>query len=67
MKNIQPDMNVAKQFRKANVQMDAAMQAGQPEKASYIADLISMMSESIDKGELRPWSEFSPMIDEEFD
>lgn len=37
------------------------------EKARYALNLVDQMVTSASNGQPRPWSEFSPMIDEEFD
>jgi hypothetical protein len=66
MLNMQPDMNVDKQIRKGQTQRTAAFDAGDYAKARYIDHCIGLMRKSIEQGKPRPWSEFQPMIDEEF-
>ena len=64
MKNIQPEMDVEKQVRKACNAIDSALP--NVEKASYLAGLASMMLVSVAEGQPQPWSNFAPMADEEF-
>jgi hypothetical protein len=63
MKTITPDMNIARQTRKA----DAAIAAATSDwERRYIEHVKGMFIASIEAGEPRPWSEFSPMIEEEW-
>lgn len=75
MKNMQPDMKLDKQVRKATGQI-RQMLSDMSElsddnltlkyKARYALDLLDQMVNSAVNGIPRPWSEYSPMIDEEF-
>lgn len=64
MKNIQPDMNVAKQRRKFTTAMENAPTA---EHVAYLEGLRELFDRSIERGEPQPFSNFLPMYEEEFD
>lgn len=66
MKTIDPNMNVDKQYREAFTVRERAVATGDIEKSSYIDHLIWLMACTINEGLPQPWSQFSPMIDEEF-
>lgn len=66
VKNVQPDMNTAKQKRKAVAEIEGYILAGELEKAYYAMHLLNQMLDSIESGQPRPWSEFQPMLVEEF-
>ena len=59
-------MNSARQQRKAVHEIVLYLQTGQTEKACYAIGLLNQMLDSIDNGKPRPWSEFKPMLEEEF-
>ena len=61
--NNQPDMNQMKQVRKALGDIDIAQRAGDIYKVNYIAYCLRDM---VAKGN-QPWSNYRPMIAEEFD
>lgn len=69
MKNIQPGMDIERQVRKGCAAIDSALQEDPPnvEKASYTAGLVANMLEGYAVGIPQPWSQYSPMIAEEFD
>ena len=66
MKNIQHNMDMAKQLRKAWAAMEVASFFFGPEKARYVGDLIQDMFDSWLDDLPQPWSNFVPMIEEEF-
>jgi hypothetical protein len=66
VKNIQPDMNTAKQKRKAIAVIEQCLSENDWDKAFYALVLFNDMLDSIDQGTPRPWSEFLPMLEEEF-
>lgn len=66
MKNIQHDMDFGKQTRKATNFVLRHLQAGDSDKACYAMHLMNQMLDSIKAGQPQPWSNFSPMFDEEF-
>ena len=69
MKNIQPDMDLERQVRKGCARVNLALDQTPPDvdKASYAAGLVAKMIEGAVYGQPQPWSQFAPMIDEEFD
>ena len=67
MKNIQPDLNQRKEIRSAVAQITFYLGAQQTEKAIYAMELLNKMLDTFDQGEPQPWSNFLPMIFEEFD
>ena len=79
MKNIQLDMNQVKQVRKAIAAIDLCLlEAQRPgatmvmrersvKKARYTMVCLEDMVDNIGKGQPNPWSDYEPMISEEFD
>ena len=59
-------MNLAKQINKAKADIDAATNSGNREKADYIRGLAADMIAKSQAGLPEPWSNFRPMIAEEF-
>lgn len=66
MRTVDPNMNTDKQFREAFKVRERAVATGDIQKSTYIDYLIWLMAHSIACGTPRPWSEFEPMLDEEF-
>lgn len=75
MKNVQPDMKLDKQIRKAIAQIDGFLSDMSDlsdenltlkYKARYTLSLLNQMVEGAENGIPQPWSQFQPMIDEEF-
>ena len=66
MKTIQPDMNLDKQMTKAIAAVNLAILECNLDKSRYTIALINEMVRSVIDGQPRPWSEFQPRIDEEF-
>ena len=64
MKNVQPDMNVAKQRRKFDQRIT---EAPDDEHRRYLTSLRDEFDASVAAGMPRPASEFLPMYEEEFD
>lgn len=67
MKTIQPDMKLDKQVQKGIAAVNAALDQGNLQKASYTIGLIQKMVDGAVAGQPQPWSQFAPMIAEEFD
>lgn len=63
MRNIQPDMNVARQRRKLT---QLATEAPDSHR-SYIEHLVSLFDAEVAAGRPTPASTFIPMYEEEFD
>lgn len=59
-------MDIAKQNRLADNAIEAALDEDNLWKAQYIAQLKLDMNRAFRMGREKPWSEFTPMIDEEF-
>lgn len=66
MISVDPNMDVRKQNRYADAAINAALDEGDIQKAQYIAQLKLDMNRSVRMNTPRPWSEFAPMIEEEF-
>lgn len=66
MLNLQPEMNLNNQVRKGLARVIEAMNDEDMVKATYIVRLINKMLEDYELGKPQPWSNFQPMIDEEF-
>lgn len=66
VKSIQPDMNRQKQIRKAVAEINGYLSEKALDKAAFGLHLLNQMLDSIDNGAPRPWSEFQPMLVEEF-
>lgn len=66
MRNIQHDLDLGKQLRKAYADHDDAVRLGQPDKARYILDQLWAMWNAYLDGLPEPWSNYRPMIAEEF-
>lgn len=60
-------MDLNKQIRKAAAAADEAVRAGNYQKACYIRELAEMMVASARAGQPQPWSNYAPMVAEEFD
>lgn len=69
MKNIQPDMDLERQVRKGCATVNLALDETPPniQKACLAAHFTAQMIEWALVGYPQPWSQFKPMIDEEYD
>ena len=67
MKNIQPDMDLARQVQKGCARVHLALDEGNLQKAMYATSLVIKMLNGVVEGQPQPWSTFAPMIDEEYD
>ncbi|AVD99664.1 hypothetical protein HWB51_gp046 [Mycobacterium phage Cuke] len=79
MRNIQLDMNQVRQVRKAVAAIDRCLlEAQRPgatmalrdravKKARYTLVCLEDMVDNIGSGKPNPWSDYEPMISEEFD
>jgi hypothetical protein len=66
MKNIQPDLSRKKQIHKAIADISFYLGAMALDKAAYALGLLNKMLDSFDRGQPEPWSNYQPMIEEEF-
>lgn len=67
MKNIQPDMDLNTQIRKGCNAINAALDQGNLDKACHTTFYVVCMIRGALGGLPQPWSQFQPMIDEEFE
>ncbi|EIU86259.1 hypothetical protein [Mycobacteroides abscessus] len=62
---MEPDMNMPKQVRKAATDVQAALDAGDTDRARYMLGLlVEMVSEP--QARWQPWSYYVPRVAEEF-
>jgi len=66
MRNIQHDMDLGKQLRKAYADHDDCVRGGRLAEARYVLDLIWLMWNAYLDGLPEPWSNYRPMVREEF-
>jgi hypothetical protein len=66
MKTITPDMKLDKQVQKGIAAVNHALDDGNLRKACYTIGVIKLMVDMFQDNQPTPWSQLSPMIDEEF-
>jgi hypothetical protein len=59
-------INVNRQTRRAIRSIIVYLEAGEPEKACFLMDLLNEMLDTVQAGNPKPWSWFVPRFDEEF-
>ena len=63
---IEPTMGVDRQVRKFDHAIQTARDAGDEDRARYTEFVKQLMLDELEAGRPRPFSFYSPMIDEEF-
>lgn len=66
MKNIQYDLDRRRQIRKAVAHINDCLGKHLLDRAAYALAMFNKMLDSFDRNQPQPWSNFQPMIEEEF-